>query len=203
MTPIDRMVELRAPILSPPKLRVAQTGNVQPPRIENGEWRITGQKQFFEKANAYDKLLVIRFNKPVTQQEINNESRLGGTKQTLQESNKKQALDGLNALKDALVEYGIVTAKINIVREDPIMPEKNPKNTFRQRCKQMLSDATKKFGFPSTIQFILVVLEQKDIAFYAEVKRWGDCDFGVPTVCVTAAKLQKVASDPKLKANIW
>jgi hypothetical protein len=44
-------------------------------------------------------------------------------------------------------------------------------------------------------KIILVVLPAKGPSLYAEVKRWGDCEVGIPTICVSDGKWYQMRID--------
>lgn len=110
---------------------------------------------------------------------------------------------GAEKLKTSLAEYGIADKTMSLVWSFQNPVPRSPKNTYRDRCTKALADAIVNFEGKGKQNFILVVLPPKDTNFYPEVKRWGDCVLGVPTVCVTEPKLKLAAGDSKLCANIW
>ncbi|KAI9054501.1 hypothetical protein LZ554_001659 [Drepanopeziza brunnea f. sp. 'monogermtubi'] len=182
MVPSPKMINMQVPLLPSPRIKMAdQKGdNFKHPETIKGEWRITGQK-FYQKAVQCQKLCVMSF------------------------IDRDEALPGVSALKADLSNYGITGKEPAIVWSDQRMVDLDgPRNTgtdYRSRCEDIFRSAAAEFGSPRPT-IILVVLEEKNIKFYQEVKRWGDCVVGIPTVCVTAFKLGKVTADPKLRANI-
>ena len=78
--------------------------------------------------------------------------------------------------------------------------------TYRGECRQMLEDSWSGMGLTKNeeaqlVPVILVVLKDKNTRLYPEVKRWGDCWVGLPTICITLSNLQ--SSSAGLCANIW
>ncbi|PBP24089.1 QDE2 protein, partial [Diplocarpon rosae] len=67
-------------------------------------------------------------------------------------------------------------------------------DTMYQEFKPLLKDT-------GVVPFLLIVLPRRDIPIYQEIKRWADCSVGIPCVCVTTRKLEKIR-DEKLAANI-
>lgn len=74
-----------------------------------------------------------------------------------------------------------------------------PGQVGRAMLKRELDLAWNKLKIPSVI---IVQLPYKDLTIYADLKWWGDCDKGVATSCITAAKFRKQVRSPTFWGNI-
>ena len=102
-------------------------------------------------------------------------------------------------LRESLISHGVAHKDIKHVGVSTKLT-----NHTRAGISQNLTEALRdlKKQCPLDIPIILVVLHKKDISTYAEVKRWGDCNVGIPTICVTSSKLGNCPKDFNLRANL-
>lgn len=93
----------------------------------------------------------------------------------------------------------------NVFGDETTFPEaERNRATFRQSCIKVLDEALRKITpHKRKPPVILIILpgDKPDRQLYPEVKRWGDCLVGIPTVCVRKSKL--VGANSGLLANIW
>jgi hypothetical protein len=128
---------------------------------------------------------------------------------------KVDKLEEVKTILKELARYSIADGDIEIkssaagsLPEPPASASREAirdfKKKYRAECQSIFDKALSSLmESPEDIpSFILMVLPCRDIALYSEVKRWGDCVVGIPTVCITSTKLLKVG-DPTLRANIW
>jgi hypothetical protein len=163
--------------------------------ISNGSWNLAEQSSFVERGT---KCLILNIMY-LTQDSVP----------------EKYA----NALLQALIRYSVAESNAKIIYSEagtlPALdisshppPSRETvralKKNYRTDCQEIFKKALSRLKETSKdeIPFILVVLPGRDIPLYAEVKRWGDCEVGIPTVCITSAKLSQT-TDATLCANIW
>ena len=96
-----------------------------------------------------------------------------------------------NDLKSILVtnlsKYGLATNSIKAVD----CPYGNQgRRSQRANIVAALDNAFGRFKTPPTL--LLVMVTSKDTSIYSDVKWWGDCKKGVPTICVTYDVLSQV-----------
>ncbi|CAG8983837.1 hypothetical protein HYALB_00005475 [Hymenoscyphus albidus] len=111
-------------------------------------------------------------------------------------------------LVTALRQYGVIApGNAHILRyQDVILPTNAGTNTFRTGCQNSLRAAYNTIR-TYNIGVILVVLPQplpfgiSRQDYYAEVKRWGDCEVGVPTICLQGNNWD-LTSRPEFRANL-
>jgi hypothetical protein len=113
-----------------------------------------------------------------------------------------------------MARYSLADRSIAIIVSQPGVPPSLPRlpkpslqdvfnQGYREECRKLFNKTFLSLNQdPSKIPFMLVVLPKRDIPLYSEIKRWGDCEVGIPTVCITNDKLKKVG-DATLRANIW
>jgi hypothetical protein len=188
-----KIIELGAPKVNPPKL-IFNEKNKANATISNGSWNLAEQSSFIEKGTKCLNLNIMYLTE-------------GSTPNV-----------SANALLEALVKYSVVErgAEIYSLQAEILTaldlsskppPSREEARTFKQNyrtgCQEIFNEALSRLKENSkdNIPFILVVLPRRDIPLYAEVKRWGDCEVGIPTVCITSAKLKD--PDATRCANIW
>lgn len=100
----------------------------------------------------------------------------------------KTAIDGLRTnffqKLPELEKYGLLFKKVEVV--EVLLP----KAGGRAELKKVLDKAWQQLSSPP---FVLVQLPYKDLIIYANLKWWGDCDQGVATSCILAAKCAKIS----------
>ena len=188
-----KIIELGAPKVNAPKL-IFNEKNKANATISNGSWNLAEQSSFVEKGTKCLRLTIMY----LTDNTMPDESA--------------------NALLEALVKYSVAErdVKIQSLQAETLPaldlsskppPSREEVRTFKKKyrtdCQEIFNKALSRLKENSkdNIPFILVVLPRRDIPLYAEVKRWGDCEVGIPTVCITSAKLKD--PDATRCANIW
>jgi hypothetical protein len=188
-----KLVELNASTLGPPKLLFNNdTKQQKTATINNGAWNLAEQSSFLKRGVACTSLKVINLT-------------------------GKAVLEGsINIIRNEMVRYSLVDNGIKIIVSQPGVPPSPPDSPkpssqevnvfnqgYREECRKIFDETfTSLNQDPSQIPFMLVVLPKRDIPLYSEIKRWGDCEVGIPTVCITNDKLKKVG-DATLRANVW
>jgi len=176
--------------VNPPKLVFSVRDDYIPPALSDGSWNLSGQSSFIQHGNTCTKVHI-----------INLTTETDGLK------------GGLENLLNQMARYSLSAAGVVYRMSDPSPPNlptpAKPEDindfnkTYREKCQSTLEEALSSLGTDrKSIPFILIVLPKKDIPLYSEIKRWGDCEVGIPTVCITSAKWKK-AGDVTLCANIW
>lgn len=61
----------------------------------------------------------------------------------------------------------------------------------RQNIANKLDDVWKKMGEP---KLLLIMTCDKDARVYGDIKWWGDCLRGIPTICVTYEVMDKIGT---------
>jgi hypothetical protein len=186
-----KIVELKAQKVNPPKLLFDATNKEITATIDNGAWNLAKQSSFIQKGTKCTKLNVMYL------------------------ATKIDKLDEVRTILKELARYSIADGDIDIKSSAtgslPQLPDsasreatRDFKKKYRADCQSIFDRALSSLKeSPDDIPpFILMVLPSRDIALYSEIKRWGDCVVGIPTVCITSAKLLKVG-DATLRANIW
>jgi hypothetical protein len=158
-------------------------------------WDISGQK-FGHVPDKYPKLKVLR---------LYNDQKGGLDKASVERFVK--------TLVPALKTYGFETEtaafhSLDISRN--IWDDDSQKR--RQNWSRELEKAYVQLDSPT----LIVILLPNDIPMiYADIKRWADCEKGIPTVCVTPKAVRKNyntkdfnhkptnTGDPRLLGNIW
>jgi hypothetical protein len=189
-----KIIELGAPKVNPPKLIFHGKKNTNA-TISNGSWNLAEQSSFVEKGT---KCLILNI-------------------MYLTEGSMPDVSP--NALLEALVKYSVAErgVKISSSQAETLptldLSSKTPpsreaartfKKEYRTDCQGIFNKALSRLKENSkdNIPFNLVIFPRRAIPLYAEVKRWGDCEVGILTVCITKAKLIK-EPDAILCANIW
>jgi hypothetical protein len=188
-------VKLKPTIVSAPKLIFAESPNKSEASPDKeGAWNLAEQKSFLQKGAPCSTLHVIY---------LTLEMGLG---------------EFVGAIGDEMLNYSLaknITINFSVPELAPSPPKpaspkeaEDSKKEYRTKCQSILNKAFSSLNEkPSNIPFMLVVLPERSILLYPEVKRWGDCVVGIPTVCITSNKLKQVTSNdktaPMLRANIW
>ncbi|CAG8960884.1 hypothetical protein HYFRA_00002421 [Hymenoscyphus fraxineus] len=177
---VPEMERLTRKSLSAPKLnyRKINTDKLrdedEEARPDNGEWAIT-KKRFFSPSKIKT-LHVICFH--------DNSSKIV--------ENIKFAENGLAEVMKAagMMEHNDHTLDVKLATpKTPILPQESESAIqYRKRCQERLSMAFNAIKSPAP-EIILVVMQEKCVDFYAEIKRWGDCVIGTPTVCCLGEKI--------------
>ena len=92
-----------------------------------------------------------------------------------------------------LVTHGILKEKSGLRIIQEAVPTTNENHfAYRQDCSGSLNAGLRGFDNSSKPKLILIILPTSDPSFYAEVKRWGDCEVGIPTVCIVDDNVGKL-----------
>jgi len=173
-------VELNPKKLTPPTLKFSSAEV----RVNAGSWNLGG-RTFFKNASAagasgsLSVLHIISFD--------------GAVSPNIRDK-----------LRSSLFEYGISSGNdIPVVLTAETQPGNEGSVAYRTSCQAALNRAIKSWPVSSPIRCVLVILSKKSIPFYSEIKMWGDCIMGIPTVCITRKKLNASATDDGLRANLW
>jgi hypothetical protein len=184
------LVELTPSTLGPPKLLFNDTKDQKTATINNGAWNLAEQTSFLKRGVACTSLNVINL------------------------TGKAGLDDSINIILKEMARYSLADRSIAIIVSQPGVPPILPRlpkpslqdafnQGYREECRKLFNKTFLSLNQdPSKIPFMLVVLPKRDIPLYSEIKRWGDCEVGIPTVCITNDKLKKVG-DATLRANIW
>lgn len=175
----------------PPKILCKNKGKQETRIAATDSWNLK-DKIFHQQAKSYKGLLVISF--PVKDAHYET---------------------WLNKLNGALIKYG-VTAEGS--KKEALIWKKIAKefpSTVKERSVQyrefVCSELTAIFELfgknrskdeiNSSSAPVLIILPSKMISLYSDVKWWGDCVAGVPTICITHNKMKDDSED--MMANIW
>jgi eukaryotic translation initiation factor 2C len=183
-----KLVELSPSTLGPPKLLFNDTKDQKTATINNGAWNLAEQSSFLKRGVACTSLNVINL------------------------TGQADLEDSINIILKEMARYSLADSRIAIIVSQPRLPPSPPPSLqevnvfnqgYREECRKIFDETLSSLNQdPSKIPFMLVVLPKRDIPLYSEIKRWGDCEVGIPTVCITNDKLKKVG-DATLRANIW
>jgi hypothetical protein len=168
-------------MLQPPRLLFGSA----PLNVKNGGWNLQDVTRFHSYGQPVRELYAIVLTKEVD-----------GT--------------GPKALFKEFQKYGMANSdlKFEKVSCTRVPTVDSSSSEYRRHCTDLLNDAYQYLidnkSDEAVIPAILVILPSKDASLYAEVKWWGDCVKGVPTICITKQKIQKASTDRGgLLANVW
>ena len=114
-------------------------------------------------------------------------------------------------LRGSLRSYGISVdgANVALVTANVRMPGGQKTGQYRPNCQAQLDQGyhtlvskSQQAGL-SLPTLVMVIIPTRSIPLYGEIKTWGDCVKGIPTVCITKKKLEKFGSDPNLCGKVW
>lgn len=198
ITSANHMLRLEVPRLTPPSISYQTTrGNEVKPALAS--WNLAGQS-FLRGANSstFKELPILWFVEEYCPHGSNSSQRI--------DPPTAESLTLL--LRTELDRYKVTSSKGKIVKpisafgKIPKYNHEDPPETYRNKCNEILESAILGLS-DQRPPIILIVLPNRDLRFYPEVKRWGDCQRGIPTVCITIEKLLKGVTDATLIANIW
>lgn len=113
-------------------------------------------------------------------------------------------IGGLAQLRQQLIDCHVLAGDVHIrIENAPLAHGLN-----RHNCGIALDDALHRLrthpNTPNRVDIILVFLPQTGPSFYSEVKRWGDCVVGIPTVCVVRNNWNKLTHQNwGFRQNLW
>lgn len=168
---------------------------------KNGSWDLTDVNKF-KRAGAH--LGKDDFASKQLEKVITVDKKLNRLCVLNLSHNDATMVNGLHLLWDMLVRYDIAeeNRKIDNV-EISLAGWPNRSRNTRSAWQNRLAQARKYWtddNYPIPV-FVIVVLASKDAESYAEVKRWGDCEVGIPTFCITHPKSRNITKT--VLANIW
>lgn len=107
------------------------------------------------------------------------------------------------AICNALRGYGINTnGGLHVVEAIYNGQRSTAKTSFDNALRSL-----KRLANTQDIPLILVALPNKDAGLYSDVKWWGDCCVGIPSICITQQTTRKYQEIPKgrnnMMANLW
>ncbi|KAH7314219.1 Piwi domain-containing protein [Rhexocercosporidium sp. MPI-PUGE-AT-0058] len=172
MKTVNTFIRVESKKVNPPKLKFKGKSVLE---VSMGSWNI-GRESFNIGSKSLHRLSVISFCRSASP-------------------------DGLSMIQNGLKVYGVANGSNPFPRTVVEVTEPALGNTYREICQEVLNKAHAALKTKEIPPIILVVLETHSIPLYAEIKRWGDCIAGVPTVCITKAKLE--GANAELAANIW
>ena len=175
-------VNINARILKQPVLQFKK-GTIS--KISDGKWNVADKK--FDSTGNCSKLCLLWLS-------IND---------------KKDATNHVKKAEDIallLRNFGVnggntisaVCAKVKMPKRDRASGD-----IYRGKCQSSLNDGLnrlKKSEDPNP-PLIVVALPNNDKELYSEVKRWGDCIQGIPTVCILQSKIS--STNRRLRSNLW
>lgn len=159
-------MEVKSKDLDPPTL----TANGKSLNIVEGGWRFDGNPRGFDVgAGSCRELHIIWFDKgsnETTPSKVTDRLR-----RVLRDYNVSP--DGLSSIKP-IWEFRTTPQHQN----NPIQ--------YRTTCQSILNgclNALRLRAENREVKALFIILKNQDTEFYAEIKRWGDCVAGVPTIC--------------------
>ncbi|TGO53459.1 hypothetical protein BOTNAR_0295g00060 [Botryotinia narcissicola] len=98
--------------------------------------------------------------------------------------------EATHTLARSLEQFGLDQVKERVFCQAIVPEEKVDSAVYRQTCSETFEKALGSV-FKSTrkVPLIMVVLPERNRKLYPEIKRWGDCVKGIPTVCVVERNL--------------
>ncbi|TGO86607.1 hypothetical protein BPOR_0290g00070 [Botrytis porri] len=167
ITPDTNLVEIKAGYLEAPMLLLRETDKVT---AHDGAWEFRSKK--CRKPGIKNTTLYVLWLRDTAHN---------------QEKDMNKATD---ILVGSLNEFGLEQIT-NRVFYDALIPEEaqEPEN-YRQACATTFKSALQPvIEGTENVPLILVVLPKRSRKLYPEIKRWADCDIGIPTVCVVEKTL--------------
>ncbi|CAG8980358.1 hypothetical protein HYALB_00013683 [Hymenoscyphus albidus] len=168
-----------ASVLFPPKLKLSPQ---VPKQVINGSWNFDNQTKFFQglSGKTTDMVVVV-----VNQTDTAKVEKLKGLTDKLFETYK------IHASGSTLKRIACFTITV---------PTDGRTDSYRELCQEAFQSNRK----PNSINdlMIIFILPKKDTDIYPEVKRWADCQVGIPSICVTSEKLTKSENDSKIRSNM-
>ncbi|ESZ91812.1 hypothetical protein SBOR_7807 [Sclerotinia borealis F-4128] len=116
--------------------------------------------------------------------------------------------DLTNTLVSSLQAFGLsqITKRFFSQAQVPSHIQHTAPEAYRQACTDSFNEALPGMGGRQNVSLILVVLPERSRKLYPEVKRWGDCDVGIPKICVVEETLGKrdlaICGNISLKFNL-
>jgi len=169
---VPKMVTVPGYVLNAPKVSLCgATGQSSPADVRKGSWNMAG-KRFSVPANVkqWSFLKLENHDTPHT----DPIKKIG--KDTLEEFRTTIQACGISGIKNTEPVNGGFKAILG-----PHKSEKTNDEILRKVFKGIAEKNTK---------MLLVFLPSNDAYIYSRVKRWGDLEFGVHTVCCVASKLK-------------
>lgn len=96
--------------------------------------------------------------------------------------------------------YGLGTEQFNpnvdlIQIDEPVADEPDAKLSFEARRNKWQERLDKAYSNLEDPSLVVVMLPFKDTQIYSDVKWWGDCVQGIPTVCMLWLKVKNWSRD--------
>ncbi|CAG8960888.1 hypothetical protein HYFRA_00002425 [Hymenoscyphus fraxineus] len=173
------------PIELQPPLMIAKENDLA---VVKGGWRFnqSGSKGFHSSTRNFNELPIIWFDRS------NGDKLPGHVTRRL-----RQVLNDYNVSHpESSVIKSIHEIKSTPKRgDDPIK--------YRKDCQDILDECLDTLEKQSEqgVNFLYIILKDKDANFYAEIKRWGDCVKGIPTICTRYSTLFPPEEKGKKRAD--
>lgn len=155
-------------------------------------------------SNAYWDISSVRFSRGASQ----NEKKEGevDTLDIINFAVEDVEETEFEVLKGRLKAHGIFSEEIPI-RVGKIDTRTLSQAQFRLDCTDAMNTAfegicNSRHHQSKIVKVILVIIPEKGPTWYSEVKRWGDCVKGIPTICVTNKKYG-LLSYQRFCDNLW
>ncbi|TGO33935.1 hypothetical protein BHYA_0220g00100 [Botrytis hyacinthi] len=98
--------------------------------------------------------------------------------------------EATHTLARSLERFGFNQVKERVFCQAIVPEEKVDSAVYRQTCSEAFEKALGSvFKDTRKVPLIMVVLPERNSKLYPEIERWGDCDKGIPTVCVVEKNL--------------
>lgn len=167
-----RMVTVPGLVLNAPKVSLCTgTGQLSPVNVRNGSWNMAGQR--FSIAANVKSWSYLMLENPNTQR---NDPIRNVSEDILKEFKATIQSCGISGINNAKPVNGGFKATLG-----PRESEKANDEILRKVFKEIAEKST---------TILLVFLPSNDGYIYSRLKRWGDLEFGVHTVCCLASKLK-------------
>ncbi|TGO08888.1 hypothetical protein BTUL_0187g00070 [Botrytis tulipae] len=106
----------------------------------------------------------------------------------LREQNEMK--EATHTLARSLEEFGLNQVEERVFCQAIVPEERVDSAVYRQTCSETFEKALGSvFKGTRKVPLIMIVLPERNRKLYPEIKRWGDCDKGIPTVCVVERNL--------------
>ncbi|KAM0125610.1 hypothetical protein ACHAO1_010533 [Botrytis cinerea] len=172
ITPVTNLVEIKAGTLEAPALLLG--GGTDRVLAHHGSWELKSKK--CRKPGIENPTLYVLW--------LRNAGK--------SEHAQNEMQDATNTLVVSLEAFGLNQIKGRVFCQ-AIVPEENlDPEDYRQTCARTFENALRPvFKGARTVPLVMVVLPVRSRKLYPEIKRWGDCVIGIPTVCVLEKTLSK------------
>ncbi|KAF7867569.1 uncharacterized protein EAF02_009760 [Botrytis sinoallii] len=108
----------------------------------------------------------------------------------IQEHTQNAMEEATHTLARSLEEFGLNHVEERVFCQAIVPEEKVDSEVYRQNCAKTFEEALGSvFKGTGNVPLIMVVLPERNRKLYPEIMRWGDCDKGIPTVCVVERNL--------------